>query len=177
MTPPASPRFRHAIAAIDRLTDLGSIAGAISLLGIFVFIGGEIIARNVLGISFHFSWDVAGYLMGACFLFSCAAAMKGGSHVRVTALLEVVPRGLARLLELFACVAGFAICILLSWALVDMAWLSGVRGSTAATAFRVPLVYPQSALAAGAVLLTLQCLAQLMRLARGEALATGPGLE
>lgn len=177
MTPSASPRFQKAIAAIDWLTDLGSIAGALSLLGILLFIGGEIIARNFLGMSFHFSWDVGGYLMGACFLLASAAAMKGGSHVRVTALLEVASPGVARTLELFACALGFVICILLSWALIDMAWLSWVRGSTAATAFRAPLVYPQSALAVGAVMLTLQCLAQFLRLMRGESLATGHGLE
>jgi TRAP-type C4-dicarboxylate transport system permease small subunit len=177
MTDRPSQRFNRAIAAIDWLTDLGGLAGALSLLGIFVFIGGEIVSRNIFGVATHFSWDMAGYLMGTCFLFSCAAAMKGGSHVRVTALLEIVPRGLARVLELFSCIVGFAICIMLSWALIDMAWLSGLRGSTAATAFRVPLVYPQSALAAGAVLLTLQCAAQFLRLKRGEELTTGPGLE
>ena len=51
------------------------------------------------------------------------------------------------------------------------------RGSTAATTFRMPLVYPQAVLATGAVLLTLQCLAQVLRLLRGESMATGPGLE
>lgn len=177
MTPSASPRFHHVIAAIDWLTDLGSIAGALSLLGILVCIGGEIVVRNFFGTSLHFSWDLAGYLMGACFLLASAAAMKYGSHVRVTALLEIAPPGVARLLELCACALGFVICILLSWALIDMAWLSGVRGSTAATAFRAPLVYPQSALAVGAVLLALQCLAQFLRLMRGESLATGHGLE
>jgi TRAP-type C4-dicarboxylate transport system permease small subunit len=177
MTSSPPLRFDRVIAAIDLLTELGGVAAALSLLGILLFIGGEIIARNVFGISFHFSWDVAGYLMGACFLLASAAALKGGSHVRVTALLEVVPSRVARLLELFACLVGLAICVMLAWALIDMAWLSGVRGSTAATAFRVPLVYPQSVLALGAVLLTLQCLAQFLRLTRGEPLATGPGLE
>jgi TRAP-type C4-dicarboxylate transport system permease small subunit len=165
------------IGAIDWLTDLGSVAGALSLLGILLLIGGEIVARNILGISLHFSWDLAGYLMGTCFLFASAGAMKGGSHVRVTVLLEVVPLVAARALDLFACVVGLVICVTLSWALIDMAWLSVARGSTAATAFRVPLVYPQAALAFGAVLLTLQCLAQLLRLTRGEMLSTGPGME
>lgn len=177
MTSSSSLRFHGLIAMIDRLTDLGSITGALSLLGILILIGGEIVARNLLGISLHFSWDLAGYLMGACFLLSSAAAMKGGSHVRVTALLETIPPAVARVLEVFACLVGFAICVTLSWALIDMAWLSGMRGSTAATAFRVPLIYPQAVLAIGAVLVTLQCLAQFLRLMRGEALATGPGLE
>jgi TRAP-type C4-dicarboxylate transport system permease small subunit len=177
MTRSAPPRFSRLIAAIDWLTDLGSIAGALSLLGILVIIGSEIVARNILNTSLHFSWDLAGYLMGACFLLASAAAMKGGSHVRVTALLEVIPPAAARALELCACAVGLVICVTLSWALIDMAWLSGTRGTQAATAFRVPLVYPQAVLAVGAVLLTLQCLAQFLRLTRGEMLSTGLGLE
>lgn len=177
MTVIASLRFDDAITHIDRLTDAGSIAGAFSLLGILGLIAGEIFARNILGISMHFSWDLAGYLMGACFLFASAGALKGGSHVRVTALLEVLPAPFARVIEPVACLMGLAICAMLSWALIEMAWLSGMRGSTAATAFRMPLVYPQSALAAGAVLLTLQCFAQFLRLLHGEKLSTGPGLE
>ncbi|TKT69590.1 TRAP transporter small permease [Aquamicrobium sp. LC103] len=177
MTLPIPSRFRGIIAFIDGLTEIGGIVAALSLLGILVLIASEIFARNVLGLSLHFSWDLAGYLMGACFLFGCAPALKGGSHVRVTALLEVLPVSTARVLERFACLVGLVICVVLAWALIDMAWLSGQRGSTAATAFRVPLVYPQAALAAGAVLLTMQCFAQLLRLLRGEMLATGPGLE
>ncbi len=171
------PRFWRVIAFIDFLTDLGGTLGALSLLGILALVGGEILARNVFGVSLHFSWDIAGYLMGACFLLASAAAMKGGSHVRVTALLEALPPGLARILERVACIIGLCICVMLSFALVEMALLSAIRSSTAATAFRIPLVYPQSALATGAILLTLQCLAQLLRLLRGERLSTGPGLE
>lgn len=105
------------------------------------------------------------------------SALKGGSHVRVTALLEALPRAVGRMIELVACVVGLVICGYLSWALVEMAWLSGLRGSTAATSFRIPLVYPQSALATGAVILTMQCLAQILRLMRGETVSVGPGLE
>ncbi|MBO6882955.1 MAG: TRAP transporter small permease [Marivita sp.] len=165
------------IQAIDRLTDLGGIIAGLSLLGIFLLIGAEIFSRNLLSHSLHFSWDLSGYLMGVCFLLASAAALKSGGHVRVTAFLEAIPRPVGRILEHAACLAGFAIAVCLSVAMIDAAWLSHVRGTTAATAFRVPLVYPQAALAFGAVLLALQCLAQFLRLLMGEALATGKGLE
>ncbi|WP_420022790.1 TRAP transporter small permease subunit [Cereibacter azotoformans] len=177
MTSPSSHRFRRTLAAIDALTDVGGYLGALSLLGILGLIAAEILSRNLFSHSIHFSWDLAGYFMGTCFLLASGSALKGGSHVRVTALLEALPRAVARVLEFAACLVGLGICVYLTWALAEMAWLSGQRGSTAATSFRVPLVYPQAALATGAALLTLQCLAQILRLLRGEAVSVGPGLE
>ena len=171
------PPFRRIIAAIAWLTDLGGGLAALSLLGIFVLIGSEIISRNILAQSLHFSWDLSGYLMGVCFLGASAAALKSGSHVRVTALLEVLPARAVRVIEHAACLVGLFIAASLTWSLTEAAWLSHLRGTTSATAFRVSLVYPQSALAFGALLLSLQCLAQFLRLLRGERLAAGKGLE
>ncbi|MGN0934714.1 TRAP transporter small permease [Falsigemmobacter intermedius] len=177
MTSISSNRFRRTLAVIDGLTDAGGILSALCLLGILFLIGAEIFSRNLLSYSLHFSWDLAGYLMGGCFLLGCASAMKGGSHVRVTALIEALPGSMLRVMELASCLVGLVICAFLTWALAEMAWLSGLRGSTAATSFRVPLVWPQSVLALGAALMTLQCLGQLLRLTRGEALSGGAGLE
>lgn len=177
MNNPSDPRFRRILTVIDGLTDLGGYIAAICLLGILVLITAEIITRNLLGSSIHFSWDLAGYLMGACFLLAWGSAMKGGSHVRVTALLEAMPSAIARKVEFLSCLVGLAICGYLAWSLIEMAWLSAQRGSTAATSFRVPLVYPQGVLAIGGIILTLQCLAQILRLLRGEQIAVGEGLE
>lgn len=172
-----SPRFARIIQPIDALTDACGTLAALSLLGILGLILAEIVTRNFLGSSLHFSWDMAGYLMGACFLLGCASAMKAGTHVRVTALIETSSPTVARLIEVVSTVVALTFCAALSWALIDMAVLSGQRGSTAATTFRMPLVYPQAVLALGAVVMTLQCLAQVLRLLRGEPLSTGPGLE
>lgn len=169
--------YDRTLSVVDWLSEFGGYLGALSLLCILVLISSEMISRNAFGYSFHFSWDLAGYCMGSCFLLTSAAALKGGNHVRVTALVEVLPRAVGRKLDLMACLIGVVICGYLACALIEMAWLSGVRGTTAATSFRVPLVYPQGTLAFGAVLLTLQCLAQVMRQLRGEPMVVGVGLE
>jgi TRAP-type C4-dicarboxylate transport system permease small subunit len=165
------------LGAIDRVTDIGNICAALCLLGLFALIIAELVARNIFGTSISFTWDVAAYLMGGCFMLAAASGLKAGSHVRVTAIGEMLPSRGGWMLEVAACLIGLVICIALSRALVDMAWVSFMRGSTASSVVRIPLVYPQALLAAGSLLMTLQMIAQSLRLLRGEKLATGPGLE
>ncbi|MDB6454221.1 TRAP transporter small permease subunit [Falsirhodobacter sp. 20TX0035] len=169
--------FARILRPIDRITDTGNVLSALCLLGIFLLVAAEILARNLLGYSISFSWDVAAYLMGGCFMFAAASALKEGAHVRVTGLVDAVRPRTARMLDLVATLVGLATAAALAWALCEMAWLSFERGSTSAAAVRIPLVWPQAALAAGAILLCLQILAQLLRVIGGGVLARGEGLE
>lgn len=173
----AAPRFAAIIAPIDAVTRGANLIAGLALLLILVLISAEILSRNLLGRSLAFSWDYAAYAMGAAFMLGAADALRKGAHVRVTALLETVPRPVARVLEFGACIAGLLACAALAYALGEMAWLSFQRGSTSATVMRTPLVFPQTLVALGAIILTLQCLAQLLRLARGERLAEGAAIE
>jgi TRAP-type C4-dicarboxylate transport system permease small subunit len=177
MRNPANPAFAAIITPIDRLTEAANVLAALSLLGIFILIACEILLRNLAGYSLPFAWDVAAYLMATSFMLAGASALKSGSHVRVTAIGEALSSTGARRLDMVACLVGLVICIALSVALTDMAILSALRGSTSSSVIRIPLVYPQSALAIGAIILNLQMLAQFLRLLRGETLSTGPGLE
>lgn len=172
-----SPRFAAVLRPIDRATDAANVLSALSLLGIFVLIAAEIASRNLLGRSIPFSWDVSAYLMGACFMLAAASALKDGSHVRVSGVADAMsPRG-ARAVDMIAALIGLATGLVLAWALLDMAWLSFQRGSTSASVVRIPLVIPQAVLAAGAVLLCLQIIAQILRIADGARIAQGEGLE
>ncbi|MGY9047108.1 C4-dicarboxylate ABC transporter permease [Puniceibacterium antarcticum] len=175
-TLPRQP-FDAIIVPIDALTRFANLVAGLALLMILGLITAEIISRNLLGSSLAFSWDYAAYAMGAAFMMGSADALRNGAHVRVTALLETVPHTASRVLEFGACLAGLATCAALAWALSEMALLSFQRGSTSATVMRTPLAWPQSLVAMGAIILTLQCLAQLLRLARGERLAEGAAIE
>jgi len=174
---PDRARFDLFLRPVDWLSGLANILAALCLYGIFLLVGAEIILRNVFLTSLDFSWDVSAYLMGAAFMLSAASAMKNGSHVRVTALRELLSEAGARRLDLLACLVGLVIAALLTWALGQMAWLSFLRGSTSASVVRIPLVWPQAVLTFGAGLMCLQILAQLLRVIRGEALASGEGIE
>ena len=158
------------IALIDWLSGIAALIAALCLWGIFGLISAEVIARNAVNTSIHFSWDFAGYLMGAVFMLAAPEALHSGAHVRVTALRGVFPPLYQRYLDFAACVVGFLILLALTYALGSMAWFSFVRGTTSATISLTPLWIPQSAMALGGLLTVLQMLAQFLRLLSGESL-------
>lgn len=168
MTTADSGRFGAVITKIDALTFAACVGGSICLAGIFILVMVEVLSRNLFGVSIPFSWDFAAYMMGGCFLLSSGNALKGGSHVRVTALFELLPPRAARLLAIAASVVGFAIVCVLIYAIGNMAWLSWVRGSTSASVVKTPLWIPQTAMSVGAVVFGLQMVAQFLRALRGE---------
>lgn len=177
MPQPSSTRFNAIIVPIDAVTRFGNLLAGLCLLAILAMISAEILARNLFSKSLPFSWDYSAYCMGAAFMLASADALRNGAHVRVTALLDALPDAVARVVEFAACLAGLAACGALAWALTEMAWLSFQRGSTSATVIRTPLVWPQSIVAIGSVILTLQCLAQVLRLTRRERLPEGAAIE
>lgn len=168
MTTADSGRFGAVIAKIDAVTFAACVGGSFCLAGIFVLVMLEVLSRNLFGVSIPFSWDFAAYMMGGCFLLSSGNALKGGSHVRVTALFELLPPPAARLLAIAAGVVGFAIVCVLVYAIGNMTWLSFARGSTSASVVKTPLWIPQAAMTAGAVVFGLQMVAQVLRALRGE---------
>ncbi len=168
MTNAEGGRFEAVISKIDAVTFGACVGGSICLAGIFILVALEVLSRNILGTSIPFSWDFSAYMMGGCFLLSSGNALKSGSHVRVTALFDVLsPRGVV-LLNLAACAVGFAIACVLTYALGNMAYLSFVRGSAAATVVKTPLWIPQGVMTVGAAVFVLQLVAQFLRALRGE---------
>lgn len=56
MSSSESSRFRRTVAVIDKLTEIGGFLGALCLLGILALLTAELISRNLLAYSLHFSW-------------------------------------------------------------------------------------------------------------------------
>lgn len=153
---------------VDRLSGYAAQISGVLLWGIFALISAEVIARNAYNTSIHFSWDYAGYLMGAVFMLAAPEALHRGAHVRVTALRGTFPPRVRHYLDLAVCIVGLLILLVLTYALGSMAWLSIVRGTTSATISLTPLWIPQSVMAFGCLLTILQMLAQLVRVLSGE---------
>ncbi|KAA5607577.1 TRAP transporter small permease [Roseospira marina] len=176
---PARPEAltRTLVSRIDALCTAAAVLGAACLAGLFLLILSEVLARNLLGQSLAFSWDFAAYGMGCCFFLSAANTMKNSGHVRVTVLFELLPPGPARIAEGVACVLGMLVSLALVYALGDMAWLSYVRGSTAASVVKTPLWIPQSLMTLGALVFVLALVAQFLRVLLGEGHVDRPDIE
>jgi len=153
---------------VDRCGEWCARLAALSLLMMAVLMLAEVFARNLLAQSLTFSWEYAGYLMGAAFFFGAAYTLRTGGHVRVSLLAEHVPAPVARLLDVAVTLVGVAVSGFLVYALGDLTLTSYQRSIVSFTPVQTPLIYPQGVLAVGALFLLLQMIARLARLLRGQ---------
>lgn len=160
--------FGRVLDGIDRLADWGARGSALCILGILVLIVGEVAARNILNVSFDFAWEFSSFLMGAAFMLGAAYSLRSGSQIRVMVLLDNLPPRARHALDVFATLCAAMSVAYLTCALTQLAWLSFVRDSHSEKSSELALWIAQAPLALGAALLTLQTLARLARLLRGE---------
>lgn len=154
--------------AVDTLSMWGAWASAACILSILGLIVAEVLSRNFFNISIYFAWEFSAYLMGAAFLMGAGYALRAGAQIRVNVLLENVPRPVARFFDLFSTVCGIVVGAYLTWALGEMTWLSWVRESRSPEKSELLRWIVQFPLALGSLLFTLQVIARLGRLLRGE---------
>lgn len=153
---------------IDGLSMWGAWASAACIASILGLIVAEVLSRNLFNISIYFAWEFSAYLMGAAFLMGAAYALRAGAQIRVNVLLENVPKPVARFFDLFSTVCGIAIAAYLTWALGEMTYLSWIRESRSPEKSEILRWITQFPLALGSLLFTLQAIARLGRLLRGE---------
>ncbi len=152
------------IGAIEAVSRAGVAVSAAMVALIFLLMLAEIIARGVFQTSTLVSWELSGYLMAAVIFVASAGAARSGSHIRVG---FPMPPLLGRVLETAWTLCAIAVCIFLSWTMVDLAHQAIARGIVSTTPLQTPLAYSHVANAAGSVMLTLQLVARLARLAIG----------
>jgi len=154
--------------AVDEAALWGAWAAAVCVLSILFLIVAEVAARNLLNYSIYFAWEFSAYLMGAAFLLGAAYALRAGAQIRVNVLLENVPRPVARFFDLFATASTAVIGAYLAYALGELTWLSYVRDSRSPEKSELLRWVVQLPMFVGALLFTLQTVARLARLLRGE---------
>ena len=107
-------------------------------------------------------------LAGASFL-ALAGTLKAGAHIRVTMLLGLLGERARRFAEIWAFGAAAAVAGYMTWHLANFVYVSLRFHEVSAGVVRVPLAYPQAAMAAGAAILTVALIDELITvLTRGR---------
>ena len=161
--------MRSLLALLDRvsLSTLAAVAAALTL-SIAVVIIAEIIARSSFSYSFSFAWEYSAYAMGTAMFCGLAFTLRTGGHIRVSLLASALPQVVSKGVDLLCTVIAIGFSGYISLALCELAWKSFLSGSTSPSVTATPLVIPQGMIALGAVLLTLQFVARLIRLILNE---------
>jgi len=149
------------------LTQLSGYLAAAGLVVLFLLVCLEVGTRTFLGSSFQFTWEYAGYLVGAVTFLAAAPALDHGTHVRISILLDgLSPRG-SRMLDAFATLVAIALVAFLLFALGGMTWQSWQNGTVSSTVNATPLIVPQAVMLFGTVVFEIQLVARLARIGWG----------
>lgn len=162
------------MSKLDRLATASGILAAVFLALIGVIIAAQIGGR-LFGKQIPSSDDFAAWSMAASLFLALPYALRHGDHIRVTIVLQFVPKRLVRPYEIVATLIGIGLTVWCAWHAVFFVYESYVYKEVAQGMVAVPLWIPQLAMPVGLVLLAAMMAQRLVRCLRGEQLEPSHG--
>jgi TRAP-type C4-dicarboxylate transport system permease small subunit len=147
-------RLKRLLKMIDVIARVDGWLGALSLV-------------LLCSLMIPVAWEYSSYLMAVTFTFGAALTLRAGGHIRVRLLLSNSSPAVVRILELIVTIISLAFAIFFSTAMGRFASRAYVLDERS-LASNTPLWIPESLVAFGAALLTLQLLARLGQLLINE---------
>ena len=160
--------LRLLLDGIERLGRLDGWIGAACLVTLTLLMLAEIAVRALSNFiswvpaDIPIAWEYSSYLMAACFTFGAAMTLRAGGHIRVTLVLGRLAPPARRLMEIAAALVATLFVGFLASAMARFAWSAFERGQTSISSETL-LWIPESVIAFGMVLLSLQFLARTIQ--------------
>ena len=150
---------------VDRCALWLARLAALFMATIAVLMLSEIFARFAFNRSLGMTWELSTYAMTAVISLAAADTLRSAGHVRVGILLETLPAGLSRALDILATILAILIVGFLLQAFGEFVLNSMRRGTRSFEPSRIYLWIPQSLVLLGILMLFVQLLARLVRVA------------
>lgn len=165
--------------ALDRFYRLGGAISALHLTLIMVMIVAQVLGRvldkllqwvglNPLGLNVPGLAELAAFLLLGATFFGLAYTFWQGGHIRVTLLLQNLPKPLQHVMDIVAVIVAAAITAFAVWHSAWLAWDSYDYGDLSIGMVPVPLWIPQAVMVLGLVWLLIALLDALVSLACGR---------
>lgn len=152
--------------ALDTLYAVSGGLAALCMVGVLACVVTAIVSRQlnvyVAGMDAY-----AGYFMAAAGFLALAGTLKHGEHIRVTLLLNALPRRGRLRMDVFALLVGCVLAAALSWFSVKLVHDSWTYNDVSTGNDATPLWIPQIAMAAGAILFLVALLDETAQRMRG----------
>ena len=156
--------LQKVVNIIEKLTDIlsGRLQAAIIFL-LMVMLLVEVLTRYILRSPLSIAEEMGGYLLVYISFMGLAYTWKEKGHVRVTLLFSRLPQKVARPIRFVTLILATAFTLPLIKACYDLLVDSLFFESRSGSWLRTPLVYPQTILLVGAVLLFLQLVVEIIK--------------
>lgn len=148
---------------LDTIYKAAGVLAALCLVAILVLIVMQMLARWT-GMVFVGATDYAGYAMAAASFLAFAYALNHGSHIRVSIVLNTVPKPVRRWLEIWCFGIGAATMWYFVWYGQRFVYWSWKFGDVSQGQDATPLWIPQSVMLAGAAILAVALTDHLIHL-------------
>jgi TRAP-type C4-dicarboxylate transport system permease small subunit len=158
---------------LDSLYHAAAYAAAFFMVGTLVMVIAGIVDRAI-GLGWRGTDMYAGYSMAACGFLALAHTLKQGEHIRVSLLLQAVSARSRRLLEIWSLSAACVLTGALVFYSVKLTYQSWDFHDVSTGNDATPLWIPQISMAAGALVLFIALLDDLILEVRGRRVAATP---
>jgi TRAP-type C4-dicarboxylate transport system permease small subunit len=152
---------------LDALYSAGAGLAALSLLGIFCVMMAQVVMRE-LQLQLPAADDVSAYLCVSTTFFALAATFKRGELIRVGMLLDKLSPGPRRVAEMLVLVLAAVLMAYVTWWTAQDMLFSWEIEEVAQGTVPIPLWIPKIAMPAGAGLLLIAVLDELVMVLRGS---------
>ncbi|APX92961.1 hypothetical protein BWR19_08470 [Halomonas sp. 1513] len=153
--------MRAILNAIYRITG-GLAAFFLAAIGASVIV--QVVGRQ-LGYTVD-ATEFAGFCLAASTFLALAYSFRHGSHVRVTLLVDSLPPGAKRIIEIWVCICALAVLSWLSWNAIQYTWQAYKFGDVSPGLLSISLWIPQTGMVAGLVVMGVAVLDDLVNLLR-----------
>lgn len=150
----------------DRLFAACGALAAFFLAGICVLVLAQVVGR-LLGVAIPSADEFAGYCLSASSFLALGYALRNDSHIRVTLLIDRLPSGWRRRVEIACIAGGLAMSLYLTWFTAEMVYYSVTFNDLTQGLVPIPLWVPQSGMMIGVIVLSLAFIADGSRILRG----------
>ena len=145
----------------DDLLRIGALLAGSLLICMMLMIAGDVALREFAGTSMLVASEMAGYMMVAVTFLSAGYSLRTGSFIRVTALLDRMPRVMRLFVQLLYDFLSLVYGLALGYFALQLALDSHARGIHSAQVSGTPLYIPQVAMVVGIGLLILAMLVEI----------------
>jgi len=153
----AAPAFsRRLLGLLDRVSTAMAYLGGACLLLVSFYITVDVLGRKFVGVSSAATDEIGGYSLAIGGLWALAFCLTTGAHVRIDVLLPHFPARLREGLNYAALLLLTAFAAIVAWYVWKLAIESFATDARAMSFLRTPLVLPQTCMALGFTLLTVQ---------------------
>jgi len=156
--------MRKLVYIIEKITDIVSghlPAWTVFLLMVMVLL--EVITRYLLNAPLSIADELGGFMLVGITFVGLAYTWKERGHVSVEIVTNILPPRVKQWLRFFTLILATFFCWPLIAGSFELLQDSILFGSRSGSWMRTPLVYPQSLLLIGSVLLLLQLIAEIIK--------------